>query len=251
MHSVSFGISDRGIKRPTNQDIYFIDNDLFLYIVADGMGGHKGGDTAAGIVKEELPRYIRENHQSDATGQLLVRAVKHVNEVIYREARNNEEINDMGTTVTALLVKGDTAFIANVGDSRCYLYGQEQIFQVSRDHTLLQEKIRLGMTPRHQALEDDPMANALVRTVGYEENVLVDIFRYKYLEQQIFLLCSDGLYNKLSDRDLVNFISGHLPRNLASVSESDLEGLGKAMVATANERGGQDNISLIFAVICR
>ena len=152
----------------------------------------------------------------------------------------------MGTTVNAILFRGPHAYLANVGDSRSYLVNNKKLFQLSKDHSLVQEKLNLGIYDREQAAAD-PQKNVLVRTVGFDSDVEVDVFTYKVCRQDIFLSCSDGLHGKVSDEDILHIINSNIPQPEMATKEI----VGRAveqLIAQANANGGNDNISVIIVV---
>ncbi len=153
----------------------------------------------------------------------------------------------MGTTVSALMITEKTGYVANVGDSRCYIVSKKQLFQLSRDHSLVQEKINMGIYDRESARKDR-MKNVLVRTVGFEPKVEVDIFSYEFHPNEIFLICSDGLHGMVSDHDILHIINEGIP-GPEDANEETLEKVVNALVDQANENGGHDNVSVVLCLI--
>ncbi len=245
MALISSGLTDIGMKRTTNQDSIYLNPSKNIYIVADGMGGHSGGDIASSVAVTKIPEFLLANLQADATNALS-ESVKYANSIIFQRGNLEPSLKGMGTTVTSLYFKGDTVYIGNVGDSRTYLINQHKLFQLSKDHSLVQEKLNLGIYTRQNAA-DDPMKNVLVRTVGYEENLDVDIFTYKVLRNDIFLLCSDGLHGKVSDSDIAFLINKHIS-DPKIATKNELTAAATALIKQANENGGQDNISVILVL---
>lgn len=239
------GDTNIGLKRSTNQDAIAIRDDLLFYAVADGMGGHQGGDVASKLAVELAPKFMKKMLQ-DESKSLLQTVVNKVNQEIYKTAQKNPGLEGMGTTVVSLFFRGNTVYVTNVGDSRAYLISNGEIFQLTRDHSLIQEKVYLGLYTREQA-QQDRMKNILVRTLGFEPDVEADIFSYKVSRNDIFLLCSDGLHGKLHDRDIVKVANSFIP-DPQTVTEQDLSELVDQYIALANSQGGQDNISVIVAV---
>lgn len=236
------GKTDIGLKRSTNQDAILLDSKNLLYIVADGMGGHKAGDVASTTAIQKIGEYVRTHSSSDPK-RLLNEAILHVNAALYLESEKNPDLKGMGTTVVSALFKGNYLYLANVGDSRAYLINKGELFQLTKDHTLIQEKISLGIYSREEA-HKDKMKNVLIRTVGYEEKVEVDLFTYKVARHDLFLLCSDGLHGRLSDQQILNQTLRFVP-DPALAHQDDLEQLVNALISLSNENGGQDNISVV------
>jgi serine/threonine protein phosphatase PrpC len=219
------GLTDIGQKRKTNQDSICLAPDLNFYAVADGMGGHNGGDIASQMAAKILPEFLSAN----------------------KDLESNEELKGMGTTIVSLLIDGGDLFIGNVGDSRAYLVSNKKIYQLTKDHSLVQEKLSLGIYNRSQAKED-PQKNVLIRTVGYEPDVEVDSYKYKIQVNDLFLLCSDGLSGKVHDQDIVRLANDALG-NISDVTQEDLNTLAQKLIDLANANGGQDNISVILVLI--
>ncbi len=237
----SYGITDVGKKRSTNQDAIYTDDHLGLYVVADGMGGHSGGDIASKMAIESIANTIKEfsSLKEDECHDALEEAVKKANDDIFQYAKKNEEMKGMGTTVVLLLFKNNNLFIANVGDSRCYLYKAGGIYQVTRDNSLIQEKINMGIYGRLEAAEDK-MKNVLVRAVGHEGDVKVDLYHFQFSPDDLFLLCSDGLHGMMTDEEIAQVIEKGEKQQLS------LQGITEELIRLGNERGGKDNISAVL-----
>lgn len=245
MEIISAGISDIGRKRDTNQDSIFVSKKDYFYIVADGMGGHSGGELASTMAVKHMSEYIKNNLEQDSQ-ECLKSALSFANLEIKKFADKDESLRGMGTTVVSLLFKDDAVSIGNVGDSRAYVITHGKLFQLTKDHSLVQEKINMGLYSRKQALED-PHKNVLSRTVGYDENVKIDIFNYKFKKGDIFLICSDGLHGKVSDEDIIFTIKNELLNTALDFTK--VRDCAQNLVRQANENGGQDNISVILAAV--
>jgi len=237
------GKSDIGLKRATNQDSILIEGKAKFFVVADGMGGHKGGDVASQTAIETLAEFIKEGPKNDPE-MLLTDSIAHTNKTILAKGNENPLWKGMGTTIVEFYFKSSKLFIGNVGDSRGYLVNHHNLYQLTRDHSLIQEKINYGIYTREQA-KKDPQKNVLSRTVGFDKKVEPDIFHYKVQKNDIFLLCSDGLSGFVSDSDILFLINKHLP-DPSSATKEDLSGAVEALVAQANAGGGDDNISVIL-----
>jgi protein phosphatase len=246
MAIMSSGSTDIGMKRSTNQDSICLYPERKFFAVADGMGGHNGGDIASQMSVKLLPEFIDNNKNIEDPAELLKKSVQHVNKTIYDHGQENEELKGMGTTVTAVMVSGSEMYIANVGDSRTYLINKNKLFQVSRDHSLVQEKLNIGIYDREQA-KADPQKNVLIRTVGFEPVVDVDTYKYKIQKNDIFLLCSDGLHGKVSDEDIIHLVNKYLP-DPSIAQQNQLDELVQELIKQANANGGQDNISVIITL---
>lgn len=246
MKVVSAGLTDVGRKRLHNEDSYLIDDELQLYVVADGMGGHAGGGTASRLAVETIDRELRKTRdgkenpfavsavlQESPMPEAVRGAVERACMAIFGAAQEDPRLAGMGTTVIALVVKDDAAFFAHVGDSRAYLIRGDLIQQISEDHSLVNEQIKAGMITAEEA-KHSRYKNIITRSVGFEEEVQVDVMGLLTEPGDTFILCSDGLANMLEDRELLD-----------TVHSSRLEEIPRKLVDLANERGGDDNITVI------
>ena len=245
MGIICAGATDIGRKRKTNQDSICLDHTHHFYAVADGMGGHNGGDIASQLSVKVMPEYFEKHAQEDPE-VLMKNMIQEVNRAILQKAEENPELHGMGTTVSAIHFKGPQLVIGNVGDSRVYMVNNHHIFQLTRDHSFVQEKLNMGIYTREEAVRD-PQKNVLVRSVGFETDLLVDVFHYRICKNDIFLVCSDGLHGKVSDGDILQIVQ----RNISDPSRcqlTDVEKTVQELIQQANDNGGQDNISVIIAV---
>jgi PPM family protein phosphatase len=239
------GASDIGRKRKTNQDSICLDPHHHFFAVADGMGGHNGGDIASQLSVKIMSEYFDRHSISDP--QLLMKnVIQDINQAIFQKAEAQPELHGMGTTVAAIMFHGQQLIIGNVGDSRVYLINNRHIFQMTRDHSFVQEKLNLGIYTREDAVKD-PQKNVLVRSVGFEPSIQVDVFNYRICKNDMFLICSDGLHGKVSDHDILHLIEKNIT-NPSSCSQAQLDTAVKDLIQQANDNGGQDNISVILAV---
>ena len=245
MGLIASGNTDIGKKRKTNQDSFYIGLDKKIFIVADGMGGHNGGDIASQMAVKKFPEFISENEGNDPI-ILLKSAIQATNTSIKNFGETKPELEGMGTTIVSFLFRGHNIYIGNVGDSRAYLINNKKIFQLSRDHSLVQEKLNYGVYSREQAALD-PQKNVLVRTVGFDETVDVDVFSYKVNKNDIFLCCTDGLHGKVSDEDILYTICKLIP-DPSTATKEICDRVINTLIATANDNGGQDNITAILIV---
>jgi PPM family protein phosphatase len=239
------GFSDIGKKRQVNQDSILVSPEHRLFIVADGMGGHKGGEVASSLATKHISEYLSTNADHDPV-ECSKAAINYANNVIKTESERNPEVKGMGTTVVQLLFKGSKLYISNLGDSRAYLINQGNIFQLTKDHSLVQEKVNIGIYSREQALKDQSK-NVLSRTCGYHEEIEVDTFIYKVKKNDLFLLCSDGLSGLVTDHDIVKIINKFIP-GPGDATQEDLEKTLNVLIKEANNNGGNDNISVIGVI---
>ena len=179
--------TDVGCVRERNEDSYLVDHDHFLYVVADGMGGHAGGQRASQLAVATLHAYVRQNaeavggmappsadDQSPPLAQFLADGIRHACSTIYDEAEQNNALLGMGTTATAMMLRHGWAYIAHVGDSRCYMQRQGKLVQLTEDHSLVNEQVRAGLITREMA-QKSRMKNIITRSVGFERDVDVDV----------------------------------------------------------------------------
>lgn len=245
MGLIASGNTDIGKKRKTNQDSFYVGLDLRFFVVADGMGGHNGGDIASQMAVKILPEYMAKNKDIEPL-ELLSSSIRESNRNIKKFGEEHTELIGMGTTIVCFYFRGQNIYIGNVGDSRAYLINEKKIYQLSRDHSLVQEKLNYGVYNREQAALD-PQKNVLVRTVGFDEDIEVDVFTYKVNKNDIFLCCSDGLHGRVSDEDILYLINKFIP-NPSKATQADIDGVIKALIGLANDNGGQDNITAILII---
>ena len=245
MGLIATGATDIGRKRKTNQDSFYLSLEKKLFIVADGMGGHNGGDIASQMAVKVMPEYLYQNLTMDPP-LLLNASIKESNRSIKNFGETHPELIGMGTTIVSFYFRGQNIYVGNVGDSRAYLINNKKIFQLTRDHSLVQEKLNYGVYTREQAALD-PQKNVLVRTVGFEEDVEADVFTYKDVKNDIFLCCSDGLHGKVSDEDMVYIINKLIP-DPAVATQEVADKVIETLINLANENGGQDNITAILII---
>ena len=235
----SYSITDVGQKRTVNQDFVFtsetpVGNLPNLFVVADGMGGHKAGDFASSYAVEVLLSTIREDENSNPV-KIIRAAIENANTQLLREASDNETMSGMGTTMVLVTIVGHYAYVANVGDSRLYLVDENKISQITKDHSLVEEMVRMGEISRDDA-RNHPDKNIITRALGAGRDVDVDFFDIRLTPGDILLLCSDGLSNMVPDEDI---------RQVIMTSET-LEETGRRLVSMANDNGGRDNIAVVL-----
>lgn len=246
MRIISTGMTDVGLKRGRNEDNYLINEELNLFVVADGMGGHAGGEYASAIAVNTVEEIVTSLEVdgievTDATDPVeitrhkLIHAIRLAGKRIFDKAKEQPEYHGMGTTAVVLLVEGTNAFVAHVGDSRLYLVREGRIEQVTEDHSLIAEKIRHGLITPEEA-KHHRMRNVITRSLGYQEEVEVDIQVRAVRSGDQFLLCSDGLSGLVSAEEMADAVSAHGPQEAA-----------RQLIGLACERGGDDNITTIIA----
>ena len=236
----SFSITDIGRKRKMNQDFVYASDERKgslpnLYIVADGMGGHKAGDFASRYAVTETVRRIEEEKDTNIRDVIDI-SLHHVNEGLHRISLEREELEGCGTTIVIACISENTLHVANVGDSRLYIAGKNSLRQITVDHSLVQEMVMNGTLSSERA-RTHPEKNVITRAIGAEDYLDIDFFTSDLHRGDLILMCSDGLTNMLEDEEILEILQRELP----------LEEKGRILVESANRSGGTDNISVILA----
>jgi len=244
------GLTDIGKKRSNNQDnLVVIEKKksplpgVDLIAVADGMGGHAGGEVASNlalVTLQEALKTIKKNNVKNNEinlSQAIKIAMTESNLAIRHKAKENPNLTGMGTTLTVALIKDNHLILGNVGDSRGYIINDTTIRQISTDHSLVAEQVAAGLITAEEA-ETHPQRNIITRAIGISENVDVDIFKIELKPRDIVFLCSDGLYPLVSNEEIYQQLQ---IKNLNEVC--------KKLIDLANERGGYDNITIAIAKV--
>lgn len=234
-----YAITDIGRKRELNEDYIYTSGQPIgalpnLFIVADGMGGHKAGDYASMHTVDRFVEVIRELGEEHGVQDAINEAVTAANAYIYQRSRENSNLSGMGTTLVLATCIGNEAIVANIGDSRLYLVN-DAMTQITRDHSLVEEMVTLGGIDREMA-RNHPDKNIITRAVGVKEKVAADFFEVDLTKGDKLLLCSDGLTNMLRDEEIYQIIQ----------ENKELEQAAKALIDAANENGGRDNIAVVL-----
>lgn len=235
----TFSITDIGRKRKINQDFIYtrettIGNLPNVFIVADGMGGHNAGDYASKVTVETIVEEIENSFEKNPV-LIFGKAIETANERIRQKASEEADFEGMGTTVVAATCLGKYLQVANVGDSRLYIVNDKEIKQITRDHSLVAEMVRMGALGKEEA-RNHPDKNIITRAVGAGKTVEPDFFTAELEEGDIVLMCSDGLTNMLEDEEIRMIVSG----------ARDVAEKATMLVDAANGNGGRDNISVIL-----
>jgi serine/threonine protein phosphatase PrpC len=238
--------TDVGMKREHNEDSFLVNEDLGLYAVCDGMGGHAGGETASRLAVQTLERELlstklRPDDPFSGAATLedtplagaLREAIEGACAAVFRTSRANPELAGMGTTCIALLIRGTHALVGHVGDSRAYLVRGEDVHQISEDHSLVNEQVRAGLLSEEEA-KHSRLKNIITRSVGFEEDVLVDVMGVETQAGDRFLLCSDGLSNLMENEEIRD-----------ALLQNELDDVPAKLIQLANDRGGDDNITVV------
>ena len=232
--------SDIGQVRARNEDAFLIDQDLGLYAVADGMGGHQAGDVASSLSLDALKAALAAE-QTASDHEFIAQSLQNANKRVFDESVARGLIQGMGTTLTALWLRPDRSIlIGHVGDSRCYRLRNNELERITRDHSWVQVQIDEGLLTETEAAKH-PMRNVVTRSIGFESQIEVDVYEPETESGDTYLLATDGLTGKMNDADLKSTLNEYV-----SQSEDKLDECADALLACANERGGEDNITVVL-----
>ncbi len=225
--------TDTGLKRSSNQDAFLIDQDLGLYIVADGMGGHLGGEVASQLAVESTHKFIKKNARSQQRPRdLLNYAYLESSHIIFDKAKyDNPELEGMGTTMVLAYQWKNNLYIGNVGDSRAYMFRAPYLWQVTEDHSLVNEQLKSGVRPEQISVGK----NVITRSVGFERDVIPDILERPLMKGDHFLLCSDGFCGLVNDEHTLQILNSTRPEQVVS-----------QCVEAALQAGGLDNVTVMY-----
>jgi serine/threonine protein phosphatase PrpC len=250
MQVYSWGETDVGMKRDHNEDSYLVAADLELFLVADGMGGHAGGEMASGIAVKTVEKYVRERREliepkAEHTGavkknpvaKMLGDSIREACAAIYHKSIEVPELRGMGTTTTALVFHQKHVFIAHVGDSRAYVVRNGVPLQLSKDHSLVNEQLEAGLITEAQARKSR-FKNIITRSVGFDTDVDVDVIIVEHKVGDVFLLCSDGLTGLVTDPEIADIICDNFLHRVPAI-----------LIDLANSRGGDDNITVVVTYL--
>ena len=242
------GFTDQGKARPNNEDAIWVDPEISLIIVADGMGGHKAGEVASGMAVSTIPANLKQMIKSRQSGEIFHKeftgetnrlgfCLKMANQMIFEAARRYPQDSGMGTTCTIAHINGDRLSIAHVGDTRCYLIRRGDIEQLTEDHSLASEQVRHGLMTREEA--EKTSQNILTRALGIAAEVKIDLDEHPLFPDDILVLCSDGLNKELTDEQVLK----------TATETPEPKALAKKLIDMANAGGGRDNITVAVARI--
>jgi protein phosphatase len=244
------GVSDRGRRRSHNEDSFRVDLDRGLLMVADGMGGHAAGEVASAIAIKSIGEFIQlSNENADITWpfgfdpelsfecNVLRSAITLAHRQVKQAAEEKDEYVGMGTTIVCALVRDDKVHIANVGDSRAYLFRNGELVQITEDHTWIAEQVRGGILAPHE-VRSHPWRNVVTRALGSRPQADIDVASFELRHADVLLLCSDGLSSMIDDQEIHRVLLKH---------SADLDLTGKALIEAANVAGGEDNITVVLA----
>lgn len=223
--------TDVGKVRANNQDAPIVSEKLRLYGVADGMGGHKGGEVASTSARDDLLRELEGKTPSVAA---LSGAIEEVNRQIYHQQEHDDALTGMGTTLSVLWMSDNFVYIGHVGDSRVYLLRDGEFKQMTLDHSLVDQLVREGVLTEEEA-QNHPMRNIITRAIGTDESVEVDVVVEERRKGDLWLACSDGLHGLVDDRQMRDALRQYAPEKAADV-----------LLKAALDAGGRDNVTLVI-----
>ena len=235
VHYSAAAVSDRGRKRPSNEDAFGYSIEHGVYLVCDGMGGAAAGEIASSLAVDEVMRLLTGRAADAPLDTVIEQAISTANEAIYSRSQINPKLNGMGTTLVALVVEERRVCVLNIGDSRCYRFRAGLLEQITQDHSLVDEQVRLGRMTPAEALRS-PLRNVITRALGTQSRVTPDVFELEAEAGDLFLLCSDGLTRELADTKIESLLEAGLP----------LIDLCNRLVEAANQAGGGDNITCLL-----
>ena len=227
---VCAALTHQGKVRPTNQDSLVIGQEMQLYGVADGMGGHKGGETASAGCRDAVLKALEGQKPSLEAMRV---AIEQANSALFQQQKDDENLSGMGTTLSLTWMTEDRAYIAHVGDSRVYCLRDGELQQMTDDHSLVAELVRRGALTQEQA-ETHPLRNVITRAVGTETGIEIDLAVEERRTGDVWLICSDGLHGMVSDSDMK-----------AILRDNKAEKAAELLMEAALEAGGRDNISVV------
>ncbi|MBE6082438.1 MAG: Stp1/IreP family PP2C-type Ser/Thr phosphatase [Tissierellaceae bacterium] len=231
----------KGRIRENNQDSYYLstDNEIPLYVVADGMGGHKAGEVASAMAVEIVEDVFLKSQdllkKKDANiPGLIKKTIEEANREIFHKSLSSEECNGMGTTITLAYFASERLYIGHIGDSRAYIIRNKEIRQLTEDHSLVAEMVKNGSISKEEA-QTHPQKNIITRALGTSENIQIDIIIEELIDKDIILLCTDGLTNMITEKEIIEIL----------LAGDNLQKCCEKLVGEANSRGGYDNITAI------
>lgn len=237
---VGFAKSDIGKAREINQDYYSIpkpEDNLQLFILADGMGGYNGGEVASKLATESAKSYIESNfdkieHNKEAILELIKSAIEYANMVVFEKSKQEQELEGMGTTLDICFIYNNKVYVGHVGDSRIYRIRGEVIRKLTKDHSYVQQLVEDGKITREEA-EHHPKKNMLLKALGCMATVEPDLRARNYETGDVLLMCSDGLTNMVEEKEIYRVV------------KENVETAPQVLVDLANEAGGYDNITVV------
>lgn len=241
---LGFGKSDIGKSRERNEDFYYVSNEPVgclknLYIIADGMGGHKAGDVASKFAVESFVEYVNGRSDTNEILDVLISGINYSNTVVHGMSENPGDYYNMGSTFIACTVSGDFAYVAHIGDSRVYKLSKGKFSQVTTDHSYVAEMVKAGKITPEEA-RNHPQRNVITRALGTDSNVISDGLIVPIRYGDMLLMCTDGLTGMLEDNEIESILKRE---------DLNIEEKVNSLINSANEKGGYDNITVVLITI--
>jgi len=234
-HYAAAAATDRGRKRESNEDAFGFSVEHGVFVVCDGMGGAAAGEIASSLAVDEVMRLLTNRDAARPLLEDAEAAVASANTAIFMRSQSNQNLNGMGTTLVTLLAEDQRGWLINVGDSRGYRLRNSHLEQITLDHSLVEEQVRMGRMDPAEALRS-PFKNVITRALGTQSSITPDIFELENEPGDLFMLCSDGLTRELADPTIERILKLDLP----------LQELCTRLVEAANNSGGHDNITCLL-----
>jgi protein phosphatase len=228
-------VSDRGRKRPSNEDAFGFSVEHGVYVVCDGMGGAAAGEIASSLAVDEMMKLLGGRAARGTLAEEAEQAICAANQAIFSRSQRNHKLSGMGTTLVALVAQERRVRLLNVGDSRGYRLRNGRLEQITQDHSLVEEQVRAGRMTQAEA-QRSPLRNVITRALGTQSQVTPDVFELESEPGDLFLLCTDGLTRELSDALIESILCIDLP----------LDEVCARLVRAANKAGGQDNVTCLL-----
>jgi len=245
----AFGQTDVGRRRKLNEDNYLVDTDIHLYAVCDGMGGHNAGEVASKMAIETLGAFIGKSHKEKEItwpygldvnlsfdGNRLKTALKLANKKVFKAADNREDYTGMGTTAVAGIISDDVLTVGSAGDSRCYVFADGKLSQITRDDSWVSAAWAEGILSADE-IERHPLKNVITKAIGAKEDIDINVVEHKLKPGEVALICSDGLHSMISDEQILAAVTPFPP---------SLEEAAAKLIDAANAAGGKDNVSVVL-----
>jgi serine/threonine protein phosphatase PrpC len=235
VHYMAAAVSDRGRKRPSNEDAFGFSVEHGVYVVCDGMGGAAAGEIASSLAVDEMMKLLSGRAARGTLAEEAEQAICAANQAIFTRSQRNHKLSGMGTTLVALVAQERRVRLLNVGDSRGYRLRNGRLEQITQDHSLVEEQVRAGRMTQAEA-QRSPLRNVITRALGTQSQVTPDVFELESEPGDLFLLCTDGLTRELSDALIESILCIDLP----------LDELCARLVRAANKAGGHDNVTCLL-----
>jgi len=254
MRAVAWGLTDVGLQREHNEDSFVVLKEYDLYVVADGMGGHRAGDVASKLATETISEFFRSTANDDVTWPFhfdanlseeenrLLTGIRVANRQIFERSTRSREFHGMGTTVVGAMFSSRKGrmYIGHVGDSRCYRIRNGQIQQLTRDHSLFNDYL-LAMPDLTEEQRKELPKNVITRALGMQDQVAVDLQNDESQPGDVYVLCSDGLSGMVTDEEILAIVQNAV--------QSNMQEAPRKLIERANERGGEDNVTAVVIAI--